>query len=172
MNDSDFNTAWREFAKHEEETTAPARLRAAVMVSWDSAQQAQRDRDLARARRASFGVMLAAAAAVILVLGITILENDRGAGTGRAPAETPLAMKAPEFGVSSRAVGFRLIADPAYEAEAFEIVRFRLPRTSLEAIGVTLIGPEVTSLVDVDVVVGGDGLPRAIHGVRPVVVVQ
>jgi hypothetical protein len=172
MNDSDFNTAWREFAKHDEETTAPARLRGAVMVSWDSAQQAQRDRDFARARRVSFGVMLAAAAAVILVLGITILEKDRGAGTRRAPAETPLTMKAPEFGVSSRADSFRLIADPAYEAEAFEIVRVRLPRTSLEGIGVTLIGPEVTSLVDVDVVVGGDGLPRAIHRIRPVVAVQ
>jgi hypothetical protein len=170
MNDPDFDTAWCDFAKQDAQTTAPARLRATVMGAWDSAQQAQRDRDLARSRRVSFGVMLSAAAAVILVLGSTMLEDDRGAG--RPPAGNPLAMTAPTFGLSSRSDGFRLIADPVFEAEAFEIVRLRLPRTSLEAIGVTLIGPEITSLVDVDVAVGGDGLPRAIHGIRPVVAVQ
>jgi hypothetical protein len=160
MNDSDFDAAWREFAKQDKETTAPARLRPAVMGAWESAQHAQQDRVFAwpgNGRRMSLVAMLGAVAAVMVVVGITMREKGRG------PDPRP---------VPDRADSFRLIADPTFETESFELVRLRLPRTSLEAIGVALIGPEIASLVDVDVVVGGDGLPRAIRSIRPVVGIQ
>jgi len=48
----------------------------------------------------------------------------------------------------------------------------RVPRTSLRAFGVALIDPDASGLVDVDLVVGSDGLPRDIRRVRPVVDVQ
>jgi hypothetical protein len=175
MNDSEFDAAWREFAKHDEETTAPERLRQTVMGAWDSAQQTQQDRVLAwpgNGRRWSLVAMLGAVAAVIAVVGITMREKDRDLGSRRTLAEVSRVTETTAPAVPSRADVFRLIADPAFETESFEIVRLRLPRTSLEAIGVGLIGPEVTSLVDVDVVVGGDGLPRAIQGIRPVLGIQ
>ena len=63
----------------------------------------------------------------------------------------------------------RLTADPAFESESLQIVRLRVPRTSLEVFGVALLEPEASVLVDVDVVVGDDGLPRDIRRIRPVV---
>jgi hypothetical protein len=39
----------------------------------------------------------------------------------------------------------------------------RVPRTSLRAFGVALIDPDASGLVDVDLVVGSDGLPRDIR---------
>ena len=172
MNDSKFNVAWREFAKDDAEITAPVRLRSAVMRAWDSAQHAEHDLVGARStgwRRMSLVATLAAAAALTVVVGTSMRETDRRVGPPRTPADVPpLAAAA----ASSPMDGFRLIADPTFENESFEIVRLRLPRANLETIGVALIGPEITGLVDVDVVVGGDGLPRAIQRIRPVVGIQ
>jgi len=63
----------------------------------------------------------------------------------------------------------RLTADPAFETESLQIVRLRVPRASLEVFGVALLEPEASVLVDVDVVVGDDGLPRDIRRIRRVV---
>lgn len=63
----------------------------------------------------------------------------------------------------------RLTADPAFETESLQIVRLRVPRVSLEVFGVALLEPEASVLVDVDVVVGDDGLPRDIRRIRRVV---
>jgi hypothetical protein len=185
MNDDfDFNTAWREFARDDANAAAPARLRPAVMAAWDAAQLAQRDRDDARgSRRWRMSVigMLAAAAALIVVVGMTAYEkylwSYRGGSRGPVRYEMGSGAMAPVGGAIAQVTyapvdAFPLIADPTFEAESFEIVRVRIPRTSLEAMGVALIGPEVTSLVDVDVIVGGDGLPRAIRGITPVVGIQ
>jgi hypothetical protein len=62
----------------------------------------------------------------------------------------------------------RLTADPAFDTESLQIVRLRVPRTSLEVFGVALLEPEASVLVDVDVVVGDDGLPRDIRRIRRV----
>jgi hypothetical protein len=207
MNDSDFDGAWREFAKDDAETRAPARLRPAVMRGWDEAHEAQPDRVEVRfsaGRRISLMAMLGAAAAAIVVVGITVREQNGGPVPHPTPAKVPPVTEATSATAPNRVPeqdrhavrhrtgietappvrptiahvtnapvdAFRLIADPTFDTESFEIVRLRLPRTSLEAIGVALIGPEITSLVDVDVVVGGDGLPRAIRSIRPVVGIQ
>jgi hypothetical protein len=63
----------------------------------------------------------------------------------------------------------RLTADLTFETESLRVVRLRLPRTSLEAFGVALIDPDTSSLVDIDLVVGDDGLAREILRARPVV---
>ena len=79
-------------------------------------------------------------------------------------AEVPLA------GGSAPLVA--LTGEPALEAEPLQLVRVRVPRTSLRAFGVALIDPDASGLVDVDLVVGSDGLPRDIRRVRPVVDIQ
>jgi hypothetical protein len=62
----------------------------------------------------------------------------------------------------------RLAADPTFEAEPLQLVRLRMARADLEMFGVALLEPDTSGLVDVDVVVGGDGLPRDIRRIRPV----
>ena len=62
----------------------------------------------------------------------------------------------------------RLAADPMFEAEPLQLVRLRMPRANLEMFGVALLEPDTSGLVDVDVVIGGDGLPRDIRRIRPV----
>jgi hypothetical protein len=65
-----------------------------------------------------------------------------------------------------------LTGEPALAAEPLQLVRLRVPRTSLRAFGVALIDPDASGLVDVDLIVGSDGLPRDIRRVRPVVDVR
>ena len=79
-------------------------------------------------------------------------------------AETPLT------GGSAPLVA--LTGERALAAEPLQLVRVRVPRTSLRAFGVALIDPDASGLVDVDLVVGSDGLPRDIRRVRPVVDVR
>jgi len=65
-----------------------------------------------------------------------------------------------------------LTGEPALAAEPLQLVRVRVPRTSLRAFGVALIDPDASGLVDVDLIIGSDGLPRDIRRVRPVVDVR
>jgi len=65
-----------------------------------------------------------------------------------------------------------LTGEPAFADESLQLVRVRVPRTSLRAFGVALIDPDASGLVDVELVVGSDGLPRDIRRVRPVVDVR
>jgi hypothetical protein len=62
-----------------------------------------------------------------------------------------------------------LAADPVFDTESLQIVRVRMPRSALRALGIALMEPEAGGLVDVDVLVGGDGLPRDIRRVSAVV---
>lgn len=62
-----------------------------------------------------------------------------------------------------------LAADRAFETEVLQIMRVRVPRESLQVFGVPLPGPEASGLVDVDVLVGADGLARDIRRIRSVV---
>ena len=57
----------------------------------------------------------------------------------------------------------RFSPQPIGEAEALQIVRLRLPREALQALGVVLVEPDAEGMVDVDVLVGEDGLARDIR---------
>jgi len=61
-----------------------------------------------------------------------------------------------------------LAADRAFETEVRHIIRVRVPQEALQAFGVPLPDPEASHLVDVDVLVGDDGLARDIRRIRPV----
>lgn len=59
----------------------------------------------------------------------------------------------------------RFSPQPIGEAEVLQIVRLRLPREALQALGVVLVEPDAEGMVDVDVLVGEDGLARDIRQV-------
>ena len=55
---------------------------------------------------------------------------------------------------------------PLREHEPLQMVRLRLPLEALQALGLALFEPDASGVVDVDVVIGEDGLPRDIRQVR------
>jgi len=57
-------------------------------------------------------------------------------------------------------------AGPLQLREPLQMVRLRLPREALQALGLVLLEPHAGGVVDVDVLVGEDGLPRDIRQVR------
>jgi hypothetical protein len=61
-----------------------------------------------------------------------------------------------------------LAADPVLETETLQLVRVRMPRLALQAVGVVVSGSNAEGFVDVDVVVGEDGLPRDVRRVAPI----
>jgi hypothetical protein len=80
-----------------------------------------------------------------------------------------VTLREPETTVRESIPLIRLVADPVFQNEPLTLVRLRLPRTSLAAIGIAFAEPEKASLVDVDVVVGSDGLPRSIQRIQPAI---
>ena len=56
------------------------------------------------------------------------------------------------------------------QGESLQLVRLRIPREALQALGVPLFEPEARGLVDVDVLIGEDGLPKDVRWVRADVV--
>lgn len=57
-------------------------------------------------------------------------------------------------------------AGPMQLREPLQMVRLRLPREALQALGLALLEPDACGVVDLDVLVGEDGLPRDIRQVR------
>jgi hypothetical protein len=151
MDRSDFDGAWRAFAQADAQVKPPVRLRPAVMAAWDGAHQTRAERSLSRPFVVGSPALpfVAILAAVVIVVAAAVAVRE--------PAPIPVADL------------LQLTADPPFENEPLEIVRLRLTRTSLEALGIGLVDPEAFSLVDVDVLVGGDRLPLAIRHIRPVV---
>jgi hypothetical protein len=164
MQDSDFDAAWREFADDDARVKAPIRVRHAVMQAWDTAQQNSAQ---TRRRLNTWLAVTAVASVAVTIVAVVVWHEPSRRGLHETTVSVARVQEAVFDPTSGPLV--RLIADPAFENEPLEIVRLRLPRTSLEAIGITLVEPEASSLVDVDVVVGSDGLPRAIQRVRLVV---
>lgn len=165
MSESDFNRRWREFADADKDVQAPARLRRSVMAAW-----AARDSVLRETPSRRHGLLATAAAAVIaLAVGAAIVLPYRTRELAH-PVERAVSHEADPATAAHDAMAapvVRLVADAALENEPLQVIRVRLPRASLSDLGIAPGEAEASSLVDVDVVVGSDGLPRAIRHIGP-----
>jgi hypothetical protein len=124
---------------------APARVEAALMRAWDASHASPRSP--ARLSRVSQFASLAAGAAV--AAGLTLLgEHLRSATAVRPPV------------VADTSPTVILIGEPILEGEHVRLVRMRLPAATLHALGVR--STATSSDVDVDVVVGEDGVARGL----------
>jgi hypothetical protein len=152
--DRAFTAAWTAFLREDAEITAPRRLESKVMEAVRS-EYAQKNgaRRIARRRLLS---ALAIAAAVVLVLSAGLRRSPSAPSETRD--DTPIPMPAL----------MTLAADPVGDTESLQLVRIRVPRTELRALGIALIEPDASGLVDVDVLVADDGLPRDIRRIQPV----
>jgi hypothetical protein len=198
MSNPDFDVKWRAFAEGDAQVKAPSRVRRTVMEAWDTAPKGRVPARLGRSYGMPAVAALAAAAAIIAVgVAVRDIgrgsDGAKPAPVSRLPESAPLTVPSRRAEPDSNAgrsqvtnqagppvrltmtrdaderIGVvRFIADPTFETESLRIVRLRLPRTNLEAFGVALLEPETSSLVDVDVVVGDDGLPLEIRRIRAV----
>jgi hypothetical protein len=129
----------------EAQVRPPQRLEAAVLAAWDTAHPP------AMAVRTSAAIWRAAgavAAGTLLAVSMTLL-GDR------------LRTGAPAAGTSADAT-LVLLGEPILPGEPVRIVRVRMPASALPSLGMRTVTGDLTETVDVDVLVGEDGVARAI----------
>ena len=147
-------TAWRALREEDAAVAPPAAVDEAVMASWSATRLRRTSARLASRVRVAW----AACAAALLIAALLVWR----AAPSRPPEPAPVVL------APAPPVIMTLAVDPLFDTEPLQIVRVRMPRAALRTLGVALVEPEAEGLVDVDVLVGGDGLPRDIRRVRAV----
>jgi hypothetical protein len=155
--------AWRQFTQEDAAFSAPAGLERRTLAAWEGLQHPPRRSHLLSERRL-FWAVGAVAGAVVLAFA---LNGERATTLPTSPVSSNAFSAARD--VEEVLPVISLTADPVLETETLQLVRVRMPRLALQAVGVVVSGPNGEGFVEVDVVVGEDGLPR---DVRRVALVQ
>jgi hypothetical protein len=163
----------------------PAHLQAAVLREWDEQQvrQAPRSRWLAwTLLPAAVGVVVAVA---VLQRGpVTTSEPGEppveraaplAAGAvstsepGAPPAPTAVATPSTRPVAVPRALpaaadaGYIIVPDPLVDPTTLRVVRVRMSRLALATLGLPLVNPDADSLVEVEMLVGDEGVAQSIR---------
>jgi hypothetical protein len=170
-----FDAAWHAFLENDARIEAPATLEHRVLQGVGVAH-------VTKPRRPStlLTPLLAAAAALVAGLVVQRLGQDPRLTTLSSRALTSDAWVRLRSGVSAerpslareRSPAAPLADDPPAGTitleypETLQIVRIRVPREALEPLGLVVLEPDAQAVVDVDVLIGEDGLPRDIRQVR------
>ena len=125
--------------------SAPRHVEAALMQVWDASHTPAVTS--VRVTAASWVASLAAAA--VLAISLTVVGGRLRSAAVVAPA---LAAEAPTV---------ILVGEPVLDGEQVRRVRMRIPASALHALGVTSTAA-LADDVDVDVIVGEDGVARAL----------
>jgi hypothetical protein len=159
--------AWRQFAREDAAITAPPELEGRVLAAWEALQQPQR-RSHRPSRRRLFWAAGAVAGALLLAFALgshrAIPSPPASGAAASATRDAGDLHRWPQPMPTADAV-LTLTADPALETETLQLVRVRMPRLALQAVGVVVSGPNADGFVEMDVVVGEDGLPRDVRRV-------
>jgi hypothetical protein len=179
-----FDEAWRALVEHDLQLEAPPHLEAAVMAAikhQHSTAPATASRLPASAWLAAAATVAAAAAAIAMLRGapprVQLLNAAAHPAVRLVPsvpmdspgAGQPAAARrrnAPAGGRANRSVVMMVENTPALLSEPLQLVRLRVPKEALLGLGLSLVEPDASGTVDVDVLVGEDGLPRNIRHVR------
>jgi hypothetical protein len=174
---------WAEFVNHERRIVAPLHLEARVMA-------AVRATGIPR-RRHHRRLWVAAAASAAMIMAAA-WPADRGSSEVRPIASRPIAITLLPQVVSARppakaapgpsrarihpdviaqqddltAVLLMFDAEPPLSSEPVQMVRLRVRRDALQALGLAVLEPDAAGTVELAVLVGEDGLPRDIRQVR------
>ena len=133
----------------ESHVEAPPHLEMAVLAAWDRAHARRAD-----AKPRTLWRRMAAVAALLTI----------AAGLGQLGYR--LQRSAPTQTYSQLPDGRRtllLVGEPILQGEPVRVVRMRVPAATLSELGVRPAEGDVTAHVDVDVIVGEDGIARAIR---------
>jgi len=126
--------------------SAPRHVESAVMKAWDAAHAPAVSN--VRVTAASWVASLAAAA--VLAISLTVV----GGRLRSAAIVTPAI-------AAETSPTVILVGEPVRDGEQIRLVRMRMPASALHALGVTSTGA-LEDDVDIDVIVGEDGVARAL----------
>ena len=139
-------TLLRELAIEDAGVTAPPQLEAEVMRAWGT-HQAQAPR---RAWRRPFTLAWRFAAAALALATIYLWLPERRAPLPAVPATVP-------------GEGVPLVIDPFGDPTALSVMRVRMSRSALASLGFPIMDPDAAGVVDVEMLVGEDGVARSIR---------
>jgi hypothetical protein len=157
--DGEVGTAWRQFRQEDAATTAPAELERRSLAAFDGLQHRPR-----RSHRPSERRLFLAVGVVAGALLLALALHGHRATTVRPSGASSATLSAARDVEEVPAV-ITLAVDPVLETETLQLVRVRVPRLALPAAGVVVSEPNAEGFVEVDVVVGEDGLPRDVRRV-------
>jgi hypothetical protein len=145
--------ALQALAKAEKAQETPSRVEAEVMRRWDSLNEPRGTQRGTGGRR--YGV-LAAAASLILSVSFGAWWTRQSQQPDRRWAST--AMVTPSSSPSYETVAW---LEP--DADSLQIVRLRVASATLKAQGYAISDPSGTGTVEIEMIVGLDGMARSIR---------
>jgi len=135
----------------DDEVRVPARVDAAVMAAWD----AHRAGGLAPAPR-RWPSWVAACAGVVIVVVVALASRP-------APMPAPVPASNDAAPPSNALLQQELVLVPEVEPGPLMLMRVRMTRREFSRLGVPISNPHGDGLVDVEVLVGEDGVARSIR---------
>jgi len=145
--DTDLADALEALRRDEALVETPPHVETTVLAAWDRAHAPRIDtRPLTLWQRAG---AIAASVIVAVSLGQLGRELQR---TTQASAEPPRQSRT-----------LLLVGEPILQGEPVRVVRMRVPASTLIGMGVRSAAGDQAGHVDVDVIVGEDGIARAIR---------
>jgi hypothetical protein len=193
----DLERSLRALAETDAHVEAPPHVETAVMRRWDSLAPFMPHPRRRRSRRGLIFAIGSAAAAVVAAMVLSRAPSEsirRAPVVARAAEPPPPVKKLPSTDgtlvaekPSARPLrartgrntatprherGLLLVADPMLEASAASIIRVRVRRTALVTLGIGLVEPNDAGWVDLEMLVGEDGVARAIRRATPVSIRQ
>lgn len=191
---ADLERALRSLAADDRELQVPLHVHSAVMQAWDATMTAVRRRPVVRHPWRT--AVVAGAAAAVFVSAVIVYRSGTDARPTDAvpivaveqrrstpneappPAEEQVAQPptrprrgqpvSPVVRAGRAQSGIVLVADPVLDASALCVVRVRMPRSTLAHLGIPIADPEASGSVDLEVLVGEDGIARTIRRAVPV----
>jgi hypothetical protein len=184
------NDAWHVFTAQDRRLSAPPHLEARVLAAVAEAQRRAPSRPHhPLVTRTMAAAVMAAVLIGAVAIGMWPIASDPAETLieSRAFAAAPLphAVEARRPRLRARAPGFTPIHSnriaqhveppgilmmfefaPIQPAEPMQLVRLRMPKEMLQGLGIALLEPDTAGTVDIDMLVGEDGLPRDIRRVR------
>ena len=139
--------ALEELRRAEARTETPPHVEAAVLAAWDTAHV----HDIANRPRNFWRDAAAVAAAVTIAAGLAQLGQRLQRATEVAP------------GQSGNSRTLLLVGEPIQQGEPVRMVRMRVPASTLTGLGLRPVTGTPGEHIEVDVIVGEDGVARAIR---------
>jgi len=190
---ADLERALRSLAANDRDVHVPPHVHAAVMQTWDATMTSVRQPPPRRRPWRMALVAGAAAAAVASTLIVYRSGHDtrpQSVPTTTVEPSLPIDKEMPRDPEEREATpptrvrreprvsraanaprahsGLVLVADPVVDASALSVVRVRMPRSTLARFGIPIADPEASGSVDLEVLVGEDGIARTIRRAVPV----
>lgn len=157
--------ALRQVARDDAETPVPGRIEAAVMRAWDAGNEGAAH---SRYRVRPAWAALAAAACGVLIAALWLTDARNATPTiAETPALSPadLALAADASSLESIApIDVLLQEDPA----SLRLVRVSVQASVLATLGDPLADPTETQPIDIEMLIGLDGVPRTVRRVSTI----